>query len=166
MTTPYTPGTTPARDPIERAINGTLELAALAAIYAIQATYNLRDRLTVLGAAVAMANAEVRRLRAVETDHDENCVPTEQDVLALLGQRDALRSVVRHWEKCIRRDDDPPMSEWDDVDWHESDWTPAEAVAIRNALDAECPECGQYGACAYDTEGRPLIHVTEDSEEQ
>lgn len=23
-----------------------------------------------------------------------------------------------------------------------------------------CPECGQIGACAYDGEGRPLIHVT------
>lgn len=24
-----------------------------------------------------------------------------------------------------------------------------------------CPECGLYGACAFDVEGRPLIHVTE-----
>lgn len=24
-----------------------------------------------------------------------------------------------------------------------------------------CPECGQYGACAYDAEGRALIHATE-----
>lgn len=23
-----------------------------------------------------------------------------------------------------------------------------------------CPECGQHGACAYDAEGRAMIHVT------
>jgi hypothetical protein len=22
-----------------------------------------------------------------------------------------------------------------------------------------CPECGQFGACAYDAEGRPLLHA-------
>lgn len=27
-----------------------------------------------------------------------------------------------------------------------------------------CPECGQYGACAYDIEGRPLIHVADTSD--
>jgi hypothetical protein len=27
-----------------------------------------------------------------------------------------------------------------------------------------CPECGQRGACAYDTEGRALIHVATDDE--
>jgi hypothetical protein len=32
-----------------------------------------------------------------------------------------------------------------------------------NARLAEpCPECGQLGACSYDSEGRALIHVTED----
>lgn len=24
-----------------------------------------------------------------------------------------------------------------------------------------CPECGQIGPCAYDVEGRPMIHTTE-----
>lgn len=28
-----------------------------------------------------------------------------------------------------------------------------------------CPECGQKGACAYDDEGRALIHVTQDDDE-
>jgi hypothetical protein len=32
-------------------------------------------------------------------------------------------------------------------------------------LAGPCPECGQHGACAYDDEGRPLIHVTDDEEE-
>ena len=25
-----------------------------------------------------------------------------------------------------------------------------------------CPECGELGACAYDAEGRPMVHVRED----
>ena len=37
-------------------------------------------------------------------------------------------------------------------------------------LDAKlaepCPECGQYGACSYDLEGRPLIHVVEQDEDE
>lgn len=28
-----------------------------------------------------------------------------------------------------------------------------------------CPECGEVGACAYDSEGRPLIHATSDQED-
>lgn len=28
--------------------------------------------------------------------------------------------------------------------------------------DEPCPACGEIGACGYDTEGRALIHVTED----
>lgn len=27
-----------------------------------------------------------------------------------------------------------------------------------------CPECGQYGACSYDQEGRALIHVINNEE--
>ncbi len=28
-------------------------------------------------------------------------------------------------------------------------------------LDTTCPLCGAYGACAWDANGRPLIHATE-----
>ncbi len=28
-----------------------------------------------------------------------------------------------------------------------------------------CPECGVLGACAYDADGRALIHVTEDNDD-
>ena len=28
-----------------------------------------------------------------------------------------------------------------------------------------CPECGSVTACAYDSEGRPMIHVVEESDE-
>jgi hypothetical protein len=27
-----------------------------------------------------------------------------------------------------------------------------------------CPECGETGACGYDTEGRALVHVTQEAE--
>lgn len=28
-----------------------------------------------------------------------------------------------------------------------------------------CPECGEFGACAYDSEDRPMIHVIESDDE-
>ncbi|SDT22113.1 hypothetical protein [Microterricola viridarii] len=28
-----------------------------------------------------------------------------------------------------------------------------------------CPESGEHGACAYDTEGRPMTHITEREDE-
>lgn len=31
---------------------------------------------------------------------------------------------------------------------------------MEQRLATPCPECGQVGACAYDTEGRALIHAT------
>lgn len=39
----------------------------------------------------------------------------------------------------------------------------AEEFAVHTS--SPCPECGQRGACAYDVEGRPMVHaVTEDDE--
>lgn len=32
---------------------------------------------------------------------------------------------------------------------------------LETRLANPCPECGQVGACAYDVDGRALIHVTE-----
>lgn len=29
-----------------------------------------------------------------------------------------------------------------------------------------CPECGEHGACAWDAEGRPLIHTTTAEEDR
>ena len=37
---------------------------------------------------------------------------------------------------------------------------------LETRLANPCPECGQVGACAYDSEGRPLIHVTSEEDEQ
>lgn len=35
----------------------------------------------------------------------------------------------------------------------------AERYDLENQLATSCPECGEVGACAYDAEGRPLIHA-------
>jgi hypothetical protein len=32
-------------------------------------------------------------------------------------------------------------------------------------VDQPCPTCRSVGACAYDSEGRPMIHTVEDSED-
>lgn len=37
---------------------------------------------------------------------------------------------------------------------------------LEDRLADPCPECGQVGACAYDAEGRALIHVTDDVDSQ
>ena len=34
-----------------------------------------------------------------------------------------------------------------------------EDMASMSHLANPCPECGQWGACAYDAEGRPMIHM-------
>jgi hypothetical protein len=36
-----------------------------------------------------------------------------------------------------------------------------EDMEAMSHLANPCPECGQWGACAYDTEGRAMVHVTE-----
>jgi hypothetical protein len=36
---------------------------------------------------------------------------------------------------------------------------------IEPAIDSECPECGAPGACAYDSEGRPMIHSIKATDE-
>jgi hypothetical protein len=36
---------------------------------------------------------------------------------------------------------------------------------LERRLANPCPECGQHGACAYDAEGRPLIHATTDDDD-
>ena len=47
-----------------------------------------------------------------------------------------------------------------------SDWEPDEDFFEFEPWNREpCPECGGYGACAYDQEGRPLIHAVKDHDE-
>ena len=39
-----------------------------------------------------------------------------------------------------------------------------EDIVNLSHLASPCPECGQSGACAYDSEGRALIHVTQEDD--
>lgn len=40
----------------------------------------------------------------------------------------------------------------------------AEDMVALSSIDTPCSECGVVGACAYDAEGRALIHVTEEDD--
>ncbi|MDY7542620.1 MULTISPECIES: hypothetical protein [unclassified Cryobacterium] len=44
----------------------------------------------------------------------------------------------------------------------EPDEPDIEEIANQNG---PCPECGEHGACAYDFEGRPMIHITKSEDE-
>lgn len=46
---------------------------------------------------------------------------------------------------------------WDPEDW--DDDGPSDPIEAR--WTNTCSECGALGACAYDAEGRPLIHAVE-----
>ena len=39
------------------------------------------------------------------------------------------------------------------------DWS-VEQYSEAAQIQVPCPECGGFGACGYDAEGRPLIHAT------
>lgn len=49
----------------------------------------------------------------------------------------------------IRPDDPSPEADYDPEDF--------EALGLS---PSPCPECGQLGACGYDAEARPFVHVT------
>lgn len=47
-----------------------------------------------------------------------------------------------------------------------NDWEPDENFYEYEPWNREpCPECGGHGACAYDQEGRPLIHAVKDHDD-
>jgi hypothetical protein len=67
--------------------------------------------------------------------------------------RDAMTD-SEFWEHVFPQPDPDP----EDFD------IPPEVAAqweLDDRLATPCPECGQIGACAYDVDGRALIHVTE-----
>jgi hypothetical protein len=72
-------------------------------------------------------------------------------------QRDTMTD-AEFWEHVLQptegRDYEP--DEPDDGEIAEMD--------AERRLASPCPECGQVGACAYDADGRALIHVTEDDD--
>ena len=74
----------------------------------------------------------------------------------------ALRDAMddgEFWDHVFNGDREP-------VDHYDEDFNiPPEVAAaweLETRLANPCPECGQHGACAYDAEGRALIHVTEE----
>ena len=52
----------------------------------------------------------------------------------------------------------------EDYDWSEED--PSAFDISQSGISDRCPECGEYGACGYDSLGRPMIHVVSPDEEQ
>lgn len=66
--------------------------------------------------------------------------------------RDAM-SDEEFWEHVYSREAWTEEDPWDDG--------PGDPLAIENGVTNPCPECGQIGACAYDAEGRPMIHAVE-----
>lgn len=60
-----------------------------------------------------------------------------------------------YWEDVARALGDQPLYQDDDPhgDYYDPD-------PILGHPDP-CPTCGELGACAYDAEGRPLIHATD-----
>lgn len=74
-------------------------------------------------------------------DDDELPDAVLRNLAALSGVRVSLSS------------DDEPTEEdyWDDAS---------------EFLPTPCRECGEQGACAYDSEGRPLIHSVPDTDDE
>jgi hypothetical protein len=72
---------------------------------------------------------------------------------------------------CPEADARDAMSEvdfWDHVlvNLTDAEYSPPEPPDPDEvAPPSPCPLCGEVGACAYDTEGRALIHATDESEE-
>lgn len=52
------------------------------------------------------------------------------------------------------------MNDWSTPDWSTEDLRNyLQDRSLEDQLADACPECGERSACAYDDEGRPLIHV-------
>jgi hypothetical protein len=72
----------------------------------------------------------------------------EHDLRAAMSDAEFWAHVFPARDEDDRQPDDQEIAEYE----------------LNARLADPCPECGQRGACAYDTEGRALIHVTEDDD--
>jgi hypothetical protein len=61
--------------------------------------------------------------------------------------------------KADLRDAMPDDEFWADVYPQNDPFDDAEPPAVIPLAVEPCPVCGEQGACAYDAEGRPLIHT-------
>lgn len=75
---------------------------------------------------------------------------------------------------CIVREKRSTMSDdefWEDVfgtgTWEPYPFDEDDEIEKCFGIDAPtpCPECGSTVACGYDSEGRPMIHVVEETDE-
>lgn len=70
----------------------------------------------------------------------------------------------REYRESLSEDDFWPyvlLGQRPGEDYPEPDDEPdLDGIQFTGTFEA-CPECGEYEACGYDTEGRPMIHVTE-----
>ncbi len=73
----------------------------------------------------------------------------EADLRDSMSDREFWAHVYPQTEYEPRQPDDQEIEEFD----------------LMARLADPCPECGVLGACAYDAEGRALIHVTEASDD-
>lgn len=73
----------------------------------------------------------------------------------LCGEADLRDSMTddEFWEHVYSREAWTANDPWDDG--------PGDPLIIENGVTNPCPECGSLGACAYDAEGRPMIHASE-----
>lgn len=64
------------------------------------------------------------------------------------AKRDAMTD-AEFWDWAFNRNDapEPESDDYDEVD------------ALPFGTLSPCPECGEMGPCAYDDDGRPMIHV-------
>ena len=85
-----------------------------------------------------------------------------RDLCPEADMRDAMTD-EEFWAHVLQRTDELVADrEWDpDDDPNIPDQAEYELEA---RLADPCPECGQVGACAYDAEGRALIHVVEEDD--
>lgn len=71
-------------------------------------------------------------------------------------------TVTRH-DACPEREMRAAMSDgqfWEHVLQPDAALYPEEPDVDPQVRAQPCPECGEHGACAWDSEGRPLIHAT------
>jgi hypothetical protein len=63
----------------------------------------------------------------------------------------AMLSDGEFWDRVFNRGEptEPPQPTVDDIERWE----------LQDRMGGPCPECGEVGACAYDDEGRALVHL-------
>ena len=107
-----------------------------------------------------MVNACTARI-VVDADRHVRCVNCGDDLGPLKLDADEQYEQVTPTGSCwacvfglpAQREEDTEPSDDDVAEWE-----------LIDQLADPCPECGVWGACAYDADGRPMIHTTQEGE--